>query len=620
MFNLKTDPSELSTAQYVNQKFLQVPCTRDVTGDNFPKGQQVYRFEIGGTTWLDMSKSFFRIRATYSRPDGSQLRVADGIAPSMGTAAALFQSLEFRINGTNVSRVADFVSQVDSLETRSTHGRQWLDSVGASSNFYQASFADRQAQIVADAPAPILAPLVASLAYGFQAATTITTAATGGGGYTIVFSAPDAIIPAGSLLQIVSGTDGGVLTITAQTAAASYTAVGAMGGNLAAVPLGAGVLTIAKASVALPPVVAPIPSAAFGFDAATTATVAIAAGTITFSAASPLVPVGYAFSFAGQTLRIVSSNTADNINATLYNVEGATADAGPTPLAAGVLLIEGLANNALLDAQEAGSVELIWQPPLSIFRVDNALPTGQYEFFFNPQINGVYQQRAIESIGTSKTAGTDFNFVINDMYFWGCIMESERVENAVYLLDLMETRCQPQLLNNSASYQQKQYDISPSTVNISLAVQANNAGTDTRLPASMFKSLNGTDLNLTRMMIQYAGQNKPSPDADPQHADAAPGVMGKNWLTQRYAETYMNANLYSSDDSAESLYEWQERGMFHLFDVNRDASDRSTRLITNTQYSPPVLNSNLLAFDTYRVQAQITISQSRVVDVQVSQA
>ena len=620
MFNLKQDPSELSTSQYVNQKFLQVPCTRDVTSDNFPKGQQVYRWEQGGTTWVDFSKSFFRIRATYSRPGGAQLRVADGIAPSMGTAAALFQSLEFRINGTNVSRVADFVSQVDSLNIRSTHGQQWLDSVGASSNFYQSSFADRQAQIVADAPAPILAPLVPSLTFGFQAATTITTTATGGGAFTVVFSVADAVLPVGSLLQIVSGVNGGVLTITAQNGAASYTAIGAMGGNLVGVALAVGILTIAGASEALPPVVAPIPSAAFGFAAGTGAAVSVAAGTITFTAASPLVPVGYGFSIGGQTLRIVSSNTGDNVNATLYNVEGATADFVAAALAPGVLLIEGLANNALLNAQQAGSVELIWQPPLSVFQVDNCLPTGQYEFFFNPQINGVYQQRAIESIGTSKTAGTDFDFVINDCYFWACIMESERVENTVYLLDLMETRCQPQLLNNSAAYQQRQWDISPSTVNISLAAQANNAGTDTRLPASMFKSLNGTDLNLTRMMIQYAGQNKPSPDADPQHADAAPGVMGKNWMTQRYAETYMNANLYNSDDSAESLLEWQERGPFYLFDTNRDASDRSTRLIANTQYNPPILNSNLLVFDTYRVQAQITISQSRVVDVQVSQA
>ena len=251
------------------------------------------------------------------------------------------------------------------------------------------------------------------------------------------------------------------------------------------------------------------------------------------------------------------------------------------------------------------------------------MPTGQYEFFFNPQIDGVYQQRSIESVGSNKVNGTDFRFVINDLYFWACTMESERIENKVYLIDLMETRCQPQLLNNGTGYQQKQYDISPSTVNVSLAVQANNAGSDTRLPATMFKALNGTDLNLRRLMIQYAGDNKPSPDADPVYiaAQGAPAPrMGVNWMVQRYTETFLNANLFNSDDSAESVYDWQTRGPFYLFDNNRDASDRSTRLITNTEYNPPVLNANLLSFDSYRVQCQITISQSRVVDCQVSMA
>mgnify|MGYP003661279175 CR=1 FL=1 len=136
MFNLKQDPSELAVSSYIKQKFVQIPATRDVTLDNFPKGTQVYRWEQSGTTWIDFSKSFFRVRGTWSRADGTQLTKADGIAPAMGACSTLFQSLDFRVNGVVVSRCSDYVAQVDALEARSTHGQQWLDGVGASTNFY----------------------------------------------------------------------------------------------------------------------------------------------------------------------------------------------------------------------------------------------------------------------------------------------------------------------------------------------------------------------------------------------------------------------------------------------------------------------------------------------------
>lgn len=626
MFQLKESPSELAVSSYVKQKYLQIPCTRDVTGDNFPKGQQVYRWEQGGTTWVDFSKSFFRIRGTWSRPDGSQLTRADGIAPAMGACANLFQSLEFRINGTVVSRVSDFVAQVDALEARSTHGQQWLDGVGASTNFYQASFADRQAQITSPDPAVVLGRAVASVDFGFDAVTTITiTTAIAGGISSIVFNVADAVIPIGSVLLVKAANVVSTCVIIAQTDVATYLASGFGGANVGAAALAAGVLAISPPAPDSPPTqTRPITSLDFGFAPATTVQVVAAAGTLIFSAASPIIPDGYVLSIGGQVLTVLSSTPINGTTATNYIVAGATANfGGPDALAPGILTIYGQAESALFQSQQAGAQEMIWQPPLSIFKVDNAMPTGQYEFYFNPQIDGVYQQRSIESVGASKVNITDFRFVINDLYFWACTMESERIENKVYLIDLMETRCQPQLLNNGTGYQQKQYDISPSTVNVSLAVQANNAGSDSRLPATMFKAINATDLNLRRLMIQYAGDNKPSPDADPVYI-ASQGVpvprMGVNWMVQRYAETFINANLFNSDDSAESIYDWQTRGPFYLFDNNRDASDRSTRLITNTEYNPPVLNANLLAFDSYRVQAQITISQSRVVDVQVSAA
>jgi hypothetical protein len=51
--------------------------------------------------------------------------------------------------------------------------------------------------------------------------------------------------------------------------------------------------------------------------------------------------------------------------------------------------------------------ELNWQPPLSIFKVDTAIPCCKGELVLNPQTSATFQKAAIESLGADKVAGVD---------------------------------------------------------------------------------------------------------------------------------------------------------------------------------------------------------------------
>jgi hypothetical protein len=99
-------------------EYEQHPPTRDVTLDNFPNGAIHFRFQTAGQKWWCPSRSYLRMRCQISKQNGTQLTSEDNIAPNMGLCASLFQSAEFRINDKTVSRISDFMPQIDALENR----------------------------------------------------------------------------------------------------------------------------------------------------------------------------------------------------------------------------------------------------------------------------------------------------------------------------------------------------------------------------------------------------------------------------------------------------------------------------------------------------------------------
>jgi len=178
IFNLATSTDELSSANQGTSRldYEQHPPTRDVTGDNFPNGAIHHRWQTSGQKWWLPSRSYMRMRVKLTKNNGAPLDLADQVAPNYGLMANLFQSCEFRMNDKTISRVSDFLPQVDALETRLSKSRSWMKSIGVATNWWNDDFKERLSEVSVDgvelANTPPTAPVVTTrVADGFDAAT-----------------------------------------------------------------------------------------------------------------------------------------------------------------------------------------------------------------------------------------------------------------------------------------------------------------------------------------------------------------------------------------------------------------------------------------------------------------
>ena len=179
IFDLKTNISELASSNQgtARMTYEQYPPTRDVTSTNFPNGAINIRWQTSGNKWWIPNRSYLRMRCQLSRGDGTPLRLSDNIAPNMALCANLFQSAEFRINDKTVSRISDFMPQVDALETRLTKSRSWIEGIGNSINFWEDEFKVRQGDVSTDATTgTVNQSITERLALGFDPLTTVTIA------------------------------------------------------------------------------------------------------------------------------------------------------------------------------------------------------------------------------------------------------------------------------------------------------------------------------------------------------------------------------------------------------------------------------------------------------------
>lgn len=557
IFELKTNVNELSSANEGTSRmeYDQHPPTRDVVGNNFANGAIHFRFQTSGQKWWLPSRSYLRMRARLTDGNGTQLTVGQGIGPNMGLMSSLFQSGEMRINDKVVSRVADFMPQVDALETRLTKSKSWIDSVGEATNWWQESQSLRQAEVSSDGT---------------------------------ILRETTAITPAdATTTRFLMGFD-------------------AAGGAIAE-------------------------RNQWGYTAATGALVysrGTNTGGLTAALASLEFPVGTFFQFVGVAntpsveMKVLTNDGAGNLVVEpLLNVDVATD--GRNDFAR----VVKNTNIAAPDSRRIDEFEMVWCPPLSLFKIGHALPGGKYELVLNPQTITSFQKRAIESVlgSASKnptlTGGVaqDFKLDIVDFYLYTACVEGPRADDITYLLDLEQTRCQSEKIDNT-SFAQKNFDVSPSTYALTVAYQDLRAGENTALSVSKFKSydspfipFNSQELKLNRMFINYAGQNLPAPDADPSF------VAGTDYTTQRYSESQIYSGAYFDTGGAETIDEYHNRGAYYYFSWPRDGTDRSTRVNVHQgfQSGADVTNMRCLLFDHSKQVARVRVQDGRVVDIQL---
>ena len=532
IFDLKTNVAELSSSNSGTNRmqYEQHPPTRDVTTTNFPNGAIHIRWQTSGQKWWLASRSYLRMRCSLTRGDNAPLTVSDGVSPNMGLCASLFQSAEFRVNDKTISRISDFLPQVDALETRLTKSQSWLDGIGNATNFWNDSFQVRQSDVATDGVNLPVDVITERLALVYDAASTVAIAA-----------------------------DTGILTIARVAGVLPLQATIWAVGDEIEIDAGGVIGTVRYLISHL----IPIDANSYTFQLNNVQTIAF-----------PAAAVGFR--------RIRKSDVA----------------------------------------RKVANFELVWQPPLSIFKIGHALPSGKYELVLNPQTSSVYQKAAVESLlgGGDKTAGvlaTDFKFNVVDMYMYVNTVEGPRADDITYLLDLEQTRCQTEKVD-TVSFQQKNWDVSPSTYALTVAYQDLRAGTNTQVSPSKFKAYNvalnaSQEIKLQRFFINYAGMNLPAPDADPNFTPTL------DYTTQRYVESQMYSGAYYDTGGCESIQQYHNRGSYYYFSWPRDGTDRSTRVNVHQQFdaAADIANMRVLLFDHSKQVARIRVQSGSVVDVQL---
>lgn len=485
------------------------------------------------------------MRCTISGPLAAQVKVGDDVAPNMGLMANLYQSAEFRIADKTVSRISDYMAQVDALDKRLTKSGAWLNSIGKSLEWMHEDQAVRANAIASD---------------GYDCKETLFQ------------PEPTAITAAALGLDIVqpnqAAWDGGtnVFTFTANGGVAVDILIGQI--------LHVGDLI-----------------------------------------------VGTAGNFNNNTYEIKKILTATTLLAQdLNNVD---TDVAAETVAN--LTFVRVSDQQCNESYQRNSIELIWQPPLSIFKVGHAMPAGKYELTLTPQNSVNYKKRAIESVAGDKASPADFDFEVTDMYLYLATIEGPAVDTMSYFMSLEETRCQAESIKNNANLQQQNFDVSPSTFALTVAFQDVTAGISTDFSASKFKirqtavpsEFPSGELALARFFIQYAGQNKPQPDADPDFQSNGV-VAGANALnSQLYAESQLYSGAYYDCGGSEDKNEWIRRGPYMYYAWPRDGNSESTRVNVNYQFSPALPNNSgrVLLFDHHKQMILISIVDGRVVDV-----
>ena len=547
IFDLATSKEQLSSSNdgVSRRSYSKLAPSRDITDTNFSNGQISFKFETSGVKRWIPSESYLRMRVELTDGTGAAPTTAFGVAPNMSFCAGLFQSAEMRMNNTTVSRIEDFMPQIDALETRMNKSKSWVDSLGYSSNWYQPAQLERLNDVATDGKdyhKKGVDIVKTDVELGYAAGATLAYAAVGGAtntGRLTMGSGPHSNLAfkIGDIIRITvlqvarAGTEGVDLRVTAVYPNAHVDVAGNIGADIAA--------------------------------------------------------------HAGNRFQMIRSVSTRR------------------------------------DIHKFG---VAWQPPLSLFKVDKALPAGRFELVLNPQSAATYQKRAIESIlgqlsknsqlpGTAADAA-NIRVKIVDMYLYAAMIDAERVENLTYLLDLDTTQCQADTITATA-FGQKAFSVSPSTTALTVAYQDLRAGENTAISASKFKSYDvavsptlSQELKLSRFFVNYAGQSRPESDADPSF------VVGQtDYSQQLYTQTQMEVGAYHDQGGAETIQDWHDRGAYYTQKFPRDASDRSTAVNVHQGFNAAdVTNMRVLLFSHAKQVLMVTVEQGQTTNVVLEDA
>jgi hypothetical protein len=662
IYNLPTSDEQLSSwvekTQHAGTQ--QHAAIANVVGEQFGNQDIRIPFLVAGNRWWLPSKSYVRIRCrvTNGAGTGPPAQPSPGvspIAPSMGFAASLFQSAEFAIRGVTVSRLTDFVPQADQYWKRTQKSHQWMKTIGESVDFEEMSFDERRnywdnqyanSGFVNTRYSTLTDHLQKNAPdVGIRGTVTFTFTNEVGSvteaqqkGIQLVITWPGYPTPAGSAAIPGLEFDVGTRFFFENGKAVVQSALAA---NQAAVATSTFANTFQRFHAFT------ITQKAYALIGAAAAT---QVSTIIYTVSCADLGALYSYSTRGAAAGVWPGNVPIVVT---FGAE----TAGPPPttgqFADCTMEYDELVHIEPFDGQ---AFEVCWQPPLSIFGLNHALPSMSCELILKARPGVNYSIAGISTRpGTYTTAAAiprpitygaasspdSVRLIIDNLYFYSYQMESDRLDDGTFMLDLAELNVTTQnLQRGNASMQQLNYLVSPSTYQVGVAFQDSRAGTSTAVPLTTLAyhqsasqlvggfppqigsaqlMFNNTDL--TRMFLQYGNRTFPQPDMDPQFMIKGSAIgstpNGVAYLTQRWLESAMATGQYWAPGGPEPFQDWLTKGPIYVFPTLRDPTDRSTNLVVNAQFSNTPAAANCFLFTMSRKVATIRVANGAVQEVDV---
>jgi hypothetical protein len=263
------------------------------------------------------------------------------------------------------------------------------------------------------------------------------------------------------------------------------------------------------------------------------------------------------------------------------------------------------------------SVELVFQPPLSIFKIDHALPAGNFELRLIPQSGGRHRTSAVEYMtktGAPKVPDTHYKFEVNEVHLFNHYVEGDRMDNASFYLDLEETGVHVRNLKAESGEQTEVFTVKPSTYAITTLLQNSASTTNTQFPPTKFITSESKENTLTRLRLEYAGNTVPSPE----YVGVLDGTS--NYTTERYFNNQLETSAYFDTGGTETLDDYYKFGPYNYFNFPKDGLDRSTHLSATLTFDNTAGDTRLIVLDKYRKVGLIQIEQGTYTKVQVEDA
>ena len=319
--------------------------------------------------------------------------------------------------------------------------------------------------------------------------------------------------------------------------------------------------------------------------------------------------------------KIIDSNTITVDRSTAINI-------GPTEDAYFII-------QRPFDADSKSITDVLWQPPLGIFDLEDqkssgageVLGAGDYRISLNPNSN--YKYACIETtkfgaLGSNLVANGAlppgpagfFDIEVTDVKFYMAYQKMAVQENGIRQLSLQEML----ILSKPIVGISNTYEFSvPSSTNIlAVFVQSPAVNSNCAYPPSKFTLCNNTQNNLSGFQITYGNTTKPSTKwqsafQNPLDPNQNEGV---NQLVQRYHDNLSEAGLLLNVGGAETIQDYLNRGWYILYTFIRDQSDKSTQVQVSLDFRDAVeINSSVYVCAIYDRQVEITTNNGTTVSV-----